>query len=75
MNLVTARLVNKGKAGEPEYIVLQNLETNTMYEFSQIFGENISNNDTSHPTIQAILNGDHTIQISVDENQNVTLHF
>lgn len=75
MSFITARLVNKGKVGEPEYIVLQNLETNTIYELSQIVGENISNNDTSHPTIQRILNGDHTVQISVDENENITLHF
>lgn len=75
MELQTARIVNKGLAGEPEYVVLQNIESNTMYEFSQIVGENIPNNDLSHPIIQRILQNGHTIQISVDENQNVTLHF
>jgi hypothetical protein len=69
------RLVNAGMTGEPERIVLQNTETNTVYEFSQIVNETIANGDLSHPIIQQILNNGHTIQATVDENFNVTLLF
>jgi hypothetical protein len=69
------RIVNAGLAGEPERIVLQNTETNTIYEFSQIVNESITNGDTSHPIIQQILQTGHTIHANVDENFNVTLHF
>jgi hypothetical protein len=68
------RLVNAGLAGEPERIVLQNTETNTVYEFSQIVNESIANGDISHPIIQQILHTGHTIQANIDENNNVTLH-
>jgi hypothetical protein len=67
------RLVNAGLAGEPERIVLQNTETNTIYEFSQVVNETIANGDLSHPVIQQILQTGHTIQATVDENFNVTL--
>jgi len=67
------RIVNVGMTGEPERIVLQNTETNTVYEFSQIVNETITNGDLSHPVIQQILQTGHTIQANVDENFNVTL--
>ena len=67
------RLANAGMAGEPERIVLQNTETNTIYEFSQVVNETIANGDLSHPVIQQILQTGHTIQANVDENFNVTL--
>ena len=68
------RIVNIGMVGEPERIVLQNTETNTVYEFSQIVNESIVNGDISHPIIQQILQTGHTIQANIDENFNVTLH-
>jgi len=70
----TLRLVNRGLLGEPEYIVLQNPETNSIYEFSNIVGEVISDNDLTHPIIQQILNNGHVVQASIDEN-GITLHF
>ena len=70
----TLRIVNKGLAGEPEHAVLQNPETNIIYEFSNIVGETILDNELTHPIIQQILNNGHTVQASIDEN-GVTLHF
>lgn len=70
----TLRVVNKSMVGEPEHAVLQNIETNSVYEFSNIVGESISDNDISHPIIQQILNNGHLVQASIDEN-GVTLHF
>jgi hypothetical protein len=70
----TLRLVNKGFAGEPEYVVLQNIETNQIYEFSQITNEVVSDNDLSHTLIQQILNNGHQVQAEINEG-NVTLHF
>jgi hypothetical protein len=70
----TLRVVNKGLAGEPEHAVLQNPETNAIYEFSTIVGESVSDNDISHPIIQEILNYGHAVQASIDET-GVTLHF
>lgn len=70
----TLRVVNKGLAGEPEHAVLQNPETNAIYEFSNIVGESISDNDLTHPIIQQILNNGHVVQASIDET-DVTLHF
>jgi hypothetical protein len=73
--MITLRIVNKGLAGEPEYIVLQNTETNSIYEFSNIVGESISDNDLTHPIIQQILNNGHQVQAEVGEDGMVTLHF
>ena len=70
----TLKLVNKSFAGDPEYIVLQNIETNEMYEFSQITNETINDNDLSHSVIQLILNNGHSVQAEINEGQ-VTLHF
>ena len=72
--MITLRIVNKGLAGEAEYVVLQNPDTNEVYEFSNIVGETISDNDLAHPIIQQILNNGHSVQASIDEN-GVTLHF
>lgn len=73
--MITLRIVNKGLAGEPEHIVLQNPETNTIYEFSNINGQSISDNDLTHPIIQQILNNGHQVQAEVSEDGLVTLHF
>ena len=71
----TLRIVNKGLVGEPEHVVLQSLETNSIYEFSNVFGETISDNDLTHPIIQQILNNGHQVQAEISENGLVTLHF
>lgn len=73
--MITLRIVNKGLAGEPEYAVFQNPETSHIYEFSQVSGESISNNDLTHPIIQQILNNGHQVQAEVAEDGLVTLHF
>ena len=46
-----------------------------MFEFSKIIGENITDADISHPTIKRILANGHVVNITFDENNNVTLHF
>jgi len=73
--MITLRIVNKGLAGEPEHAVLQNPETAVIYEFSNIVGETIEDNNLTHPTIQQILNNGHQVQAEVDEDGMVTLHF
>jgi hypothetical protein len=79
-----ARLANKGMAGEPENIILQVVDTLKIVEFSQIkyVIENeqtrevsLTNNNLSQDEIQHILNSDHVVNITFDENDNVTLHF
>jgi hypothetical protein len=74
MQLYLAKIVNRGLVGEPEHICLQ-IESNKIFEFSQILGESINDNDLSHPIIQAILNNEHQVNITFDENDNVTLYF
>lgn len=81
----TARLVNKGLAGEPEYIVLQNVETNKIFELSQIIEVNesngnlyrvsLENNNLNQEVIQRILSQGHNVNITFNENDEVTLHF
>jgi hypothetical protein len=73
--MITLRIVNKGLVGEPEHAVLQNPETAKVYEFSNIVGETIEDNNLSHPTIQQILNNGHQVQAEVSEDDLVTLHF
>ena len=73
--MITLRIVNKGMVGEPQHVVLQNPETNVVYEFSNIVGETISDNDLTHPTIQQILNNGHEVQAEISEDGLVTLHF
>lgn len=79
-----ARLANKGMAGEPENIILQVVDTLKIVEFSQIkyVIENeetreasLTNNNLDQAEIQRILNSDHVVNITFDENDNVTLHF
>jgi hypothetical protein len=73
--MITLRIVNKGLLGEPEHIVLQNPETAAVYEFSNIVGETIEDNNLSHPIIQQILNNGHQVQAEVGEDGLVTLYF
>lgn len=75
METQSLKIVNAGMLGQPERIVLQNTQTNTIYEFSQIIGESIANGELSHPTIQRIVNNGFIIDATIDENNNVTLHF
>lgn len=69
------RIVNISTSTEFQHACLQNIETNTIYEFSQIVGGDIANGDLSHPTIQRILNEGHQVNITIDENNNLILHF
>lgn len=84
METTTAQIVNRGFAGEPEHICLQVLDTLKIYEFSQIkhtidgdttTDENLNDNDMSSACIQRVLHSGHKVQISVNENDEVTLHF
>ena len=80
-----AKIVNKGLAGEPENIVLQVIDTLKIVEFSQIkhvdeagVVRNVTLIDDTldQPEIQHILhNMGHDVQITFDENDNVTLYF
>jgi hypothetical protein len=75
METQLARIVNKSTSIDFQHACLQNVQTNAVYEFSQIVGDTITDGDLSHSTIQRILNDGHQVNISVDENNNVTLHF
>lgn len=84
METITAQVVNRGFAGEPEHICLQAIDTLKIYEFSQIkhtfengisTDENLNDNDMSSACIQRVLHSGHKVQISVNENDEVTLHF
>jgi hypothetical protein len=84
METITAQIVNRGFAGEPEHICLQSLESLKIFEFSQIkhLVENeaitslsLNDNDMTSEPIQRILNTGHKVQISFNENDEVTLHF
>jgi hypothetical protein len=84
METQLARLANKGLAGEPENLVLQVIDTLKIVNFSQIKnvienGEtrevSLLDNNLNQSEIQHILNSDHTVNITFDENDNVTLHF
>ena len=80
-----AKIVNKGLVGEPENVVLQAIDTLKIFEFSQIKHVDESGvvrnvdlvDDTlNQPEIQHILNNmGHDVQITFDENDNVTLYF
>ncbi len=80
-----ARLVNKSFAGEPEYIVIQEISSNKMFELSQIIevvesnGDiarvSLDNNNLNQLVIQRILNQSHSVDITWNENEEVTLHF
>jgi hypothetical protein len=84
METQLARLANKGLAGEPENIVLQVIDTLKIVNFSQIKnvienGEtkevSLIDNNLNQSEIQHVLNTDHVVNITFDENDNVTLHF
>jgi hypothetical protein len=46
-----------------------------VYEFSNIVGETIEDNNLSHPIIQQILNNGHHVQAEIGEGGLVILHF
>lgn len=85
MEKLLARVVNKGFAGEPEYIVIQELTTNKIFELSQIVEVSEPNGDISRvqlendnlnqPLIQRILSQGHTVDITWNENDEVTCYF
>ena len=80
-----AKIVNRGYAGEPENIVLQVIDTLKIVEFSQIKHVDeagvirdvtLIDDTLDQPEIQHILhNMGHDVQITFDENDNVTLYF
>ena len=80
-----AKIVNRGLAGEPQNVVLQVTNTLKIFEFSQIKhvdeGGVIRDvtliDDTLDQTeIQHILqNMGHSVEITFDETDNVTLYF
>jgi hypothetical protein len=85
METQLARIANKGLAGEPENVVIQELNTLKVFDFSQIKFVNENNsirevslidNDLNQNEIQHILNNmSHQIQITFDESDNITLYF
>ena len=80
-----AKIVNKGLAGEPENIVLQVIDTLKIIEFSQIKHVDeagvirdvtLIDDTLDQPEIQHILhNMGHYVEITFDENDDVTLYF
>jgi hypothetical protein len=79
-----ARIVNLAVAGEQEHPVLQCVDTLKVFEFSNIkhtidgqvnTDETLTDGDLSSFVIQRILNNGHTVNITYNENDEVTLHF
>ena len=80
-----AKVVNRGLVGEPQNVVLQIIDTLKIFEFSQIKHVDEAGvirdvtliDDTLDQTeIQHILNNmGHDVNITFDENDNVTLYF
>jgi hypothetical protein len=80
-----AKIVNKALVGEPENIVLQVIDTLKTIEFSQIKhvdedgvirDVSLIDDTLDQPEIQHILrNMGHDVNITFDENDNVTLYF
>jgi len=80
-----AKIVNRGLAGQPQNVVLQVIDTLKIFEFSQIKHIDEAGmirdvtliDDTLDQTeIQHILNNmGHDVNITFDENDNVTLYF
>lgn len=84
-----ARIVNKSAEGEPEHAVLQIIQTNKIFEFSEVkfiyegesgktimLSERMNDNDLTQPIIRRILNQNHTVMLSYYEpNDDVTLLF
>jgi hypothetical protein len=80
-----AKIVNKGLVGEPENVVLQIIDTLKIVEFSQIKHVDeagvirdvtLIDDNLNQSEIQHILNNmGHDVDITFDENDNVTLYF
>ena len=80
-----AKLANKGMAGEPEHIVLQVVDTLKIFEFSQIKHVDeagvirdvtLIDNTLNQSEIQHVYqNMGHSVDITFDENDEVTLYF
>jgi hypothetical protein len=85
MEKQSSRIVNKGLAGEPQHLVIQVIDTLKIFEFSQIKHVNESDvirdvtlvdDDFNQPEILHILNSmGHVVDITFDENENVTIYF
>jgi hypothetical protein len=85
MELQLAKIVNRGFENQPQHICLQILDTLRIIEFSEvkwIFENNASrfvsleDNNIYQPEIKHILdNMGHEVNVSIDENNNVILHF
>lgn len=84
MELITAQIVNRALPGNSEHSCLQNISTLEIYEFSQIkftqdgqvtTEESLEDSDLSPFCIQRILNNGHKVQLSINENNEVILHF
>ena len=80
-----AKIVNKALVGEPENIVLQVIDTLKTIEFSQIKhideagvirDVTLIDDTLDQPEILHILNAmGQTVDITFDENENVTIYF
>jgi hypothetical protein len=85
MEKQSSRIVNKGLAGEPQHLVIQVIDTLKIFEFSQIKHVNESDvirditlvdDELNQPEILHILNAmGQTVDITFDENENVTIYF
>jgi hypothetical protein len=85
MEKQSSRIVNKGLAGEPQHLVIQVTDTLKIFEFSQIKHVNESDvirditlvdDELNQPEILHILNAmGQTVDITFDENENVTVYF
>ncbi len=85
MEKQSSRIVNKGLAGEPQHLVIQVIDTLKIFEFSQIKHVNESDvirdvilvdDELNQPEILHILNNmGQTVDITFDENENVTIYF
>jgi hypothetical protein len=85
MEKQSSRIVNKGLAGEPQHLVIQVIDTLKIFEFSQIKHVNESDvirdvtlvdDELNQPEILHILNSmGHVVDITFDENENVTIYF
>mgnify|MGYP000176532731 CR=1 FL=1 len=85
MEKQSSRIVNKGLAGEPQHLVIQVTDTLKIFEFSQIKHVNESDvirditlvdDELNQPEILHILNAmGQTVDVTFDENENVTVYF
>jgi len=85
MEKQSSRIVNKGLAGEPQHLVIQVTDTLKIFEFSQIKHVDeagvirdvtLIDDTLDQPEILHILNAmGQTVDITFDENENVTIYF